>query len=280
MCIKAAPSFTGAPGGRSRTVPARWRLRSIPAPAHEGPVQDLDVQKQVKLVAQGEVVEQLKDWADVLSQGLQQGGQGEDQNNIADGGRVGAGNEEVDGHDQGQAAGPDGEGGQGQIAQQKEAAAGGEVGGTPVQPQQEQGGQGVDGHQDCIQQEHDQEYGGPAGQVDPGPGDAEGDLIFQGVVLVLLRKDQVAAHRHQPKPHNHAQGGQAQGEGQANGGDPWRLSLDEIQAVYGPHSKQGAGEEQNGEIGAADCLVPLRPDGTQHQAPSFPAEWPSMRERK
>ena len=105
-------------------------------------------------------------------------------------------------------------------------------------------------------------------------------LMEQGVVLVLLGKDQVAADRHQPEAQDHAQGGQAQGEGQADGGDPRRLGLDEVQAVHGPHSEQGAGQKQDGEIGAADRLVPLRPDGTQHQTPSFPAEWPSMRERK
>ena len=226
------------------------------------------------------MVEQLKERADVLSQGIQQRRQGEDQSDVADGGHVGAGDEKIDGHDQGQAAGPDGEGSQGQIAQQQEAAGGSEIGGVPVQPQQEQGGQGVDGHQNRVQQEHDQKHGGPAGQVDPGPGNAEGDLIFQGVVLVLLGKDQVAADRHQPEAHDHAQGGQAQGEGQADGGDPRRLGLDEVQAVHGPHSEQGAGQKQDGEIGAADRLVPLRPDGTQHQTPSFPAEWPSMRERK
>ena len=223
---------------------------------------------------------------------IQNSGQRHQDSHVAKGGHGGVADEEVAGQGQGHAPQPQGEGRQGVQPQGAEGVEDAAAHAHPVhglgllrrgQAQEDQAGQGVDGHQDQVQQGHHQQGGRPPGQVDAAAAHPEGDLVFQGVELILVGEDHVHPDDHQIDAHHHAKQQGGHGEGHGDDGLAPSLGFDQVQAEDHAPGEQGAQEGAHLEVEPVEHLIALGVNGAEHQNPSFPAKpswWAPMRERK
>ena len=236
------------------------------------------------------MVEGGKHGIHILSQIVQGHGEHHQNSDVGEGRDGGAGNQEKAGQRQGHAPQPQGESPQSVEAQSPEG-----VEDAPArihsvhrlgvrlagQAQEDQAGQGVHKHQNQVERRQDQQGDHPPGGVDAEAPDAEGHLVFQGVVLILLGEHHVHPQDDQIDTRGQAEQQGGDGKGHIDRVDAAGLGFDQIQAEDDPHRKEGAQNGGDPEIGPVNHFIALGLDGAQHQNPSFPAAWwPPMRERK